>query len=115
MLVCPRKNQLILGGAVPTPKTVVPALGDNSFTCPHCGAVSHQTWYKAFLTRYDKDDKPWIPAPDTIEWIKTDRELTDKESLIAFFEKKLTKQLFHEVRDNNVYLRTELVNLNISR
>jgi len=40
------------------PKIVPPQLGMNSFSCPHCGAHSHQTWYQIFLSPYGKGKGP---------------------------------------------------------
>jgi len=95
-------------------KTITPALGENSFSCPHCGAISHQTWFKLFLESYDKDNKPWMPEPEIIDRIKRDKEFEDKEGLITFFQKKLSKKLFHEVHENNSFLTSELENLNVA-
>jgi hypothetical protein len=41
-----------------SPKPVEPQLGAASFTCPHCGAVAHQTWYRLFLVNHERGDKP---------------------------------------------------------
>ena len=96
-------------------KTITPALGESSFSCPHCGAISHQTWYKLFLEGYKKDQKPWMPEPDIIDRIKQNREIQDKQTLIEFFTKTLSKKLFREIHEDNSYLTSELANLNISR
>jgi hypothetical protein len=42
-------------------KMVAPVLGAKSFTCPHCGAISHQTWFKTFAHSYEKDTGPFWP------------------------------------------------------
>ena len=36
-------------------KTITPTLGSKSFSCPHCGAIAHQTWYCLFVEGYEKD------------------------------------------------------------
>jgi hypothetical protein len=56
-----------------------------------------------------------MPATNATERIKADPKLEDKENLIAFFENKLAKKLFHEIHDDNTFLRTELINLSVSR
>jgi hypothetical protein len=40
------------------PKLIPPQLGMNSFSCPHCGALSHQNWYQIFLSPYGKGKGP---------------------------------------------------------
>jgi Domain of unknown function (DUF4145) len=37
---------------------VVPQLGLNSFSCPHCGALAHQNWYAIWGKPYGSDTKP---------------------------------------------------------
>jgi hypothetical protein len=101
-----------------TNKTVTPALGEDSFTCPHCGAISHQTWFSSFLKVYEKEEKPWVPTPAMIEQMKQDQNLPrgeQKDHVIKFLERKLSKALFWDLVDNGHFLRTTLVNLNISR
>lgn len=39
------------------PKEVLPTLGAASFTCPHCGALAHQTWdavYRLFGKKFEE-------------------------------------------------------------
>lgn len=95
-------------------KAITPTLGAKSFTCPHCGAVAHQTWYSLYRDGYDKDNHPWTPDPDTIERIKKEKDLPGKEDLIRFFERKLTKEVFFEIHENTSYLRGEVINLYLS-
>lgn len=98
-------------------KTVPPTLGAKSFTCPHCGAISHQNWYRPFIDSYNKDSGPWIPDPSIIEDIRQNRnfESENKAKFIKFFERMLAKELFLEVHASNSYLDTELSNLSVSR
>jgi len=38
-------------------KQIVPQLGLDSYSCPHCGAISQQTWFKGFLVSMNRDQK----------------------------------------------------------
>jgi uncharacterized protein DUF4145 len=99
-------------------KTVTPTLAAKSFTCPHCGARTHQYWYSAFLRGYDKDAGPWLPAVADIEGIKkqfTDADPAEKEKLITFFERKASKVIFTDQHQDGVWSHLQLVNLNISQ
>ncbi len=95
-------------------RVITPALGDKSFTCPHCGALSHQTWYKGFLDGYRDDQYPWMPADDAIERVRNDSTIKDSSEIIKFFERKLAKELFIERHDSSCYSSAELANLSIS-
>jgi hypothetical protein len=44
--------------AVMSTKHVPPSLGVRSFSCPRCGALAHQTWFKLWADSYDKDEGP---------------------------------------------------------
>jgi hypothetical protein len=97
---------------------VTPALGDNSFTCPHCGANSHQTWLKAYLDGYEKDSRPNMPDYSAIERIKAHRDLDKDEraNLLDWIDRKLKRELFLEKpKEYGVHLSTELGNLHISQ
>ena len=41
-------------------KQIVPQLGLDSYSCPHCGAISQQTWFKGFLVSTNRDQKPTV-------------------------------------------------------
>jgi hypothetical protein len=41
-------------------KQIVPQLGLDSFSCPHCGAISQQSWYKGCLVRFERETKPTV-------------------------------------------------------
>jgi hypothetical protein len=95
-------------------KAIPPSLGAKSFSCPHCGAVAHQTWFKVFRDSYQKDDYPWIPDEEFIETIKSEKELPGKEGLLEFFKRKMAKELFFEDHENSLYVRGEVVNAYLS-
>lgn len=94
-------------------KAVSPRLGAKSFSCPHCGAVAHQTWLKVFSIKYGNDDGPWIPNADIITRMDED-DLPDKENLIKFFRRKLRGEIFFETHVSYVQLDDEVVNVYLS-
>jgi hypothetical protein len=95
-------------------KVITPALGKKSFTCPHCGAISHQSWYMLFLHGYDRDKGPWIPDPEFAKRIEQNDKIEEKAPVIKFFERMLAKEIFREVHDSSRYLDNELINLTVS-
>ena len=76
-----------------TDKTVTPSLGAKSFTCLHCGAVAHQTWFKLFRDGYAEDKYPWVPDQGMIDDIKSNKDLPGKEHLLKFLERRIAKEL----------------------
>jgi hypothetical protein len=98
-------------------KVVTPALGENSFTCPHCGANSHQTWYKAYIDGYEKGSGPMMPDEDSVDLLRANREIEKdlRDSMIEWVNRKLGRGLFFEgSREIGVLLHTEIGNLSIS-
>jgi hypothetical protein len=97
-------------------KQVVPALGLDSFSCPHvnCGAIAHQSWFKLFADEYGKDDgKPWLASRADVEQFR--RNNAHSVEFIAFFEKFAGREVFLETHENHEYLRTELINVCVSK
>ena len=45
-------------------KTITPKLALASFTCPHCHAISHQTWYNLWLDKCGKGE-PFVHEHQT--------------------------------------------------
>jgi Domain of unknown function (DUF4145) len=97
-----------------TDKTVTPSLGAKSFTCPHCGAFAHQTWFKIFRDDFEKDQYPWVPDQEMIDNVRSNRDLPGKEGLLKFLERRAARGLFFENHENFVYVKGELVNLYLS-
>lgn len=95
-------------------KTVTPSLGAKSFTCPHCGAVAHQTWFCLYREGYEKDANPWMPDPEIIDRIRDDNNFPNKDGLIKHFQRKLAREVFFDTHEPALYLRTEVVNLYVS-
>jgi hypothetical protein len=96
-------------------KEIVPALGLDRFTCPYpdCGAIAHQTWFKARVEGYDDDGKPWLMTQAEAEKFKRDPQL---KSMVTFIEKMLAKKIFFEIESEGAWRRiTELMNIHVSR
>lgn len=52
------------------PKTVAPSLGLDSYSCPHCGALAHQSWFKVGIALFDRGQKPDLLDPADIDIAK---------------------------------------------
>jgi hypothetical protein len=93
---------------------VVPALGLDSFSCPHvsCGAIAHQTWFKLYVDAYQNDARPWLPTAEQLADFKRQKFSDD---VFRYFERIAQREVFFETLDNTVYLKMELMNVVVSR
>jgi hypothetical protein len=81
-------------------KSVEPSITSKSFSCPHCGAHTGQTWLDVFCDRVRHDDDvPWRPTQELLE--KAEAELADGQ-----VRPQLVMQLERWVR-GEVFLDTE--------
>src|SRR5262249_34832163 len=89
---------------------VQPQLGAESFSCPHCGAFAHQTWYRAFLGNYGRDQKPSVfeYTPDLRNVAKTGKD--EKDRTKQFLDRLEKNRLTYDVLDSEERLQAEMVN-----
>jgi hypothetical protein len=95
-------------------KQIVPALGLDSFTCPHvnCGAIAHQTWFRLYVLRFDKDDRPWVPTDQHLENLRSGEQ---NREVLTFFVKMSEREIFFETHNESNYLNTVCINLYVSK
>jgi hypothetical protein len=56
-------------------KFVPPQLGSNSFSCPHCGTLAHQSWFEFLLDSFKNNRSPHvIRHSDAIKYIRPKKE-----------------------------------------
>jgi len=94
---------------------IVPALGQHSFSCPSCGAIAHQTWYRLFLDQYEKDSSPWMPDEKTFETLERDFGPDARRSMGEYFKKRLSKKPFREDLEQTLWVRGQLDNVYASQ
>lgn len=97
---------------------VAPSLTD-SFSCPHCSALSHQTWLKAYVAGYPRDDFPWDSAnvrDDIDEKIDNNNELdhNQKAQLKEHLDLLKRGEPFFPPEKDETYA-TRLLNADFSR
>lgn len=99
-----------------TPKFTPPVLGSDSFNCPHCGALAHQTWYMLRPHRCEGTARPYIIKADQAEEIKnnTRMDAEDKPSLIEYIRKASAGKIFSD-KAESLWSELEVVNLNLSK
>jgi hypothetical protein len=94
-------------------KLVPPQLGTDAFSCPHCGAFTHQTWFKLYLHGFDKGETPWLAkydakAHDAIKEIESEEK---RERLAKFAERLKRNSVTYRVVQDSRYLQSEMTNV----
>jgi hypothetical protein len=97
-------------------KVVPPQLGVASFSCPHCGAFTHQTWFKLYLAGFDKKETPSISRYDAVAHANAGKikDGEARERAEKFFERLKKNSVTYRVCEHNVYSKSEMVNVWLS-
>lgn len=90
---------------------IIPVLGEHSFSCPSCGAIAHQTWYKLFLDQYEKDSSPWMPDEGVFERLERDFGPDARSSMGDYFKKRLLEKPFREDAEQSLWIKGQLENV----
>lgn len=102
-------------------KHVIPSTKLVSFNCPHCGALSHQTWHQVLAKSSKKDELPSLinaaDAESRIADLKKNREIEPDmfRTLKEYLEKRATGFPFMEWDKEGVYGHWDVSNAFISR
>src|ERR1700733_6080183 len=104
-----------IGAILMAAKEIVPALGLESFSCPHvdCGAIAHQTWFNLFVDGHKKGERPWFPNEEGLKELRADEAVPP--SVLNFFERGARRKVFFENHENTAYLDNELINIHASK
>ena len=91
-----------------------PSITLTRFSCPHCGALAHQTWYDVYVDRLD--DIPHRPDLANIGQVMTDPNLSEqmRGSLRKYLEMRVRGEVFLESTEKSHYGRPELENVSVS-
>lgn len=92
------------------PKFVPPSLNETAFNCPHCGALTMQTWYSLCIQGLPKGRHPVRLEVETYnwEWFNGLEEGQEKENMAAWIDLMLlgvpfTDKTEKSYRGNRVY------------
>jgi hypothetical protein len=102
-----------------TSKHVEPALGAESFSCPHCGAIAQQTWYRLFLSKVEKGSRPVVISHEQIPASPRDDDGGDDnqevtEMLLALKSRLKKHPVTYGTLSRQEYLNSQLVNVYVS-
>ena len=97
-------------------KTVPPQLGIASFSCPHCGTYTHQSWFRLFLDSFNKNETPSVQRYD-ISAHRNAHNLDDdgaRERIEKFYERLKKNSVTYWVHENNRLSKNEMTNVWVS-
>jgi hypothetical protein len=96
-------------------KHVPASISETAFNCPHCGAFTSQTWYKASAHPLTKGKTPFIPGSDFFHAVLSDLHLTQitKDKHIDYANQINRGLVFFEGNDDPVNLQA--INLHFSQ
>lgn len=96
-------------------KVIEPELGIDSFSCPHCHAIAHQTWFHLLIHEYGRrDERPFVfgGKPDIDPERFDEREAKALREFVYRLEKNTVTYRNHT---DSQYSSAEMANLNLSR
>jgi hypothetical protein len=94
-------------------KYIEPRLGAESFSCPHCNTVAHQTWYSLFL-RPEKSAEIRVLTPETENALSADESRNDITAIGQFVERLKKHELAYEDQKHLHSLKVKMANLHVS-
>jgi len=97
-------------------KEVVPQLGLNSFSCPHCGALAHQHWFKVLISSFANGMKPFVYERERVDAVdlKTFEDKDDRARFNAFKKRFHKNEVTYEVQKYGTTCKWEMVNVDVS-
>jgi hypothetical protein len=100
---------------------VSPTLGADSFSCPYCGALAHQNWFKAILESFGSDGKPQVLTPEVADNVRKnlekapDDEDRDDKSLRAMLTRFEKNEVTYFVKKYSSQSHWEMINVAFSQ
>jgi hypothetical protein len=93
---------------------IEPALGAESFSCPHCNTVAHQDWYSLFL-KPENAGEVRVLTSEAVTALRQGDDRRDNIKEIGQFVERLKKNaLTYEYQKHPHPLKVKMANLHIS-
>ncbi len=91
-------------------KHIEPTTWAVSFSCPHCGAIAHQTWYDVFAGKLQERETPERSTPDLLDMLQSETTLPaeSKAAWIEQVQRELRGEVFGVVTKRTLYDATKL-------
>lgn len=101
-----------------SPKYVPPSLNETAFNCPHCGALTTQTWYTLKAdSNHDKNILPQRLTEETVDRARLDKvkDADERAQLEKWVERMISGTPFMQPRDSGYFGHWQLFNADLSR
>jgi hypothetical protein len=96
-------------------ESIAPTLVAQSFSCPHCGALAHQNWFKLLLSRFNRDEGPTVLSAPAVGRIREeDEDEIEQTSRLQFLERLRRNEVTFRVYRYSVSSQSEFVNAWVS-
>lgn len=98
-------------------KHIEPSVTEAAFSCPHCGALTTQTWSKTYSDKYTKPKVPPMPDASVIADLESDKDLEKdlRDRWIKYVTRVVNGEVFYDKPEGTVYPDFQVANLNISQ
>lgn len=97
------------------PKYVEPALGLDSFSCPHCGALAHQYWFRVLAKSFDRDKKPVVVDDMHLAALIHHASQDQQPHILVLKERFDKNEITYRTYSYSIDAGWEMVNLHLSR
>jgi hypothetical protein len=98
-----------------TTKRVEPAIGLVSFSCPHCGALAHQTWHTTYAVAAEEPPRQIDQAEVQVYLNKPQISMDRKQEMLAYCHRITSGEVFLDPSKDDHYGRPDARNLFITQ
>ena len=119
-----RQTQFLYAARMPQ-EPVQPDIKRKSFSCPHCGAHTHQTWFNLYGSRRgDEHPVPNLVTQDQIDQLQQETEEEERKQsklaaqytqLLERYKRRALGLPFLSEREKHAYCSFDLENIHVSR
>jgi hypothetical protein len=86
-----------------------------SFSCPHCGALAHQTWYEAYVVKLEQEP-PEFDASAMQAYLNSPQvSFREKQGMLEYQDRIRSGDIFMEASKQDHYCLPKIRNLFVSR
>ena len=101
------------------PRYVAHSITLKSFSCPHCGGLADQTWFKVWCDRITNRVAPFITTHEFVQSVKSNEVPVDEKVtpiIMRQLEREANSDIFiYAYEDGGAYCKLSIRNVHVSR